>query len=128
MFRFLKRALNLRKFARWTFESDSSDSMARDSRDRFFSNPFPDFTPESAHELVESLKVQKNQKFLARVNERWKAVEDKFQYMDQHDYSVYTGTAGLALLKLKRNPNDAENLKVIPLKFIVRLTFLQMRY
>ncbi|XP_044753496.1 glutathione S-transferase LANCL1 [Coccinella septempunctata] len=124
MFDLIKRLLDLRKFSRWSFQSYKM------SKDRFFSNPFPDFTPENAHELVESLKVQKNQKFSAKVYQRWEAVEGKFPYIDKHDYSVYTGTSGLALLKLKKDPNNPENLKeileLIPLKRLKnkRHTFL----
>lgn len=100
------------------------------ARDRFFHNPFTDFTTENAHELVESLKIHKNEKFIEKVNERWDAVEEKFQYIDQHDYTVYTGTAGLALLKLKKDPDNPNNLKdildLLPLKRLKnrRHTFL----
>lgn len=37
----------------------------------------------------------------------------KFDYLDFHDYSVYTGTSGIALLKLRYNNTDKNNLKEI---------------
>ncbi|KAK9889522.1 hypothetical protein WA026_006876 [Henosepilachna vigintioctopunctata] len=83
------------------------------SRERFFSNPFADFTAENAHEVIEIKNLQKNQKFFSKVNERWTSVEDKFKYVDPHDYSVYTGTSGIALLKLKKDPKNTRNLKEI---------------
>lgn len=51
-------------------------------------------------------------RFCKCVNAKWKATEEQFQYLDFKDYSVYTGTAGYALLKLRKDPNNPKNLKV----------------
>ncbi|KAL3268793.1 hypothetical protein HHI36_007889 [Cryptolaemus montrouzieri] len=100
------------------------------SRDRFFTNPFSDFTPENAHEVIENKQVQKNHNLFVKLNEKWHSVEEKLRNIDHSDYSVYTGTAGIALLKLKKSPNDLQNLKeileLLPLKRLKnrRHTFL----
>lgn len=97
------------------------------SRDKFFPNPYPDYSTENAKDLIidkevewqtlhwkvltEKLQLNPNCKLTTALNEKWEETIAKFQYLDYNDNSVYTGTSGVALLKLKRNPEDEENLK-----------------
>lgn len=47
------------------------------------------------------------------LTEKWANIERQFDELDYRDYTVYTGTAGIALLKWKKFGNDTKNLKVI---------------
>lgn len=49
----------------------------------------------------------------------------KFESLDYSDYSVYTGTSGVALLYFKKAPDDPENLQQI--KQLLSLSRLKKR-
>lgn len=57
-------------------------------------------------------KIKPNSKISVGVKAKWQSTVSKLQYLDFNDYSVYTGTSGIALLKLKKDPNNIENLQV----------------
>lgn len=99
--------------------------------EKYFRNPFDDYTKETAKELIENNLVTKKYsltlcggiyKFMLQVspkckiscslNAKWQATINKCQCLDYNDYSVYTGTSGIALLKLKKDPENVESLQV----------------
>lgn len=69
------------------------------------------------------LQVKPNSKLALGIEEKWKEYNAKFRSVEYGDYSVYTGTSGIALLKLKRAPDDIENLKEV--KTLLCLSYLK---
>lgn len=59
--------------------------------------------------LVNQLSPQS--KIVSSSEEIWNSLENSWYTLDFSDYSVYTGTAGIALLKLKKFGDDQKNLK-----------------
>lgn len=82
------------------------------SKEKFFLNTIPDYSPENAQHLIENKKVHRSH-LINKLEEKWISTEEKFKYVDHNDYSVYTGISGLALLKLLKSPDDVQNLKEI---------------
>jgi hypothetical protein len=82
------------------------------SLDKFFENPFEDYTSENACCVIEDGAIKCDCKIACQLNEKWKNTLAQFKYLDYNDYSVYTGTAGVALLKLKKDPDSKQNLQV----------------
>nr|CAI5852590.1 unnamed protein product [Callosobruchus analis] len=67
-------------------------------------------TPFSfASDIDEQLK--KDHPVSLELEKKWHETETKLQMMDLNDYSVYTGTSGVALLKMKRDPTNLDVLK-----------------
>ncbi|KAJ8910863.1 hypothetical protein NQ315_010810 [Exocentrus adspersus] len=74
----------------------------------YFRNPFEDYSKETAKELIENNSISPKSKISLGLNSKWQATLDKFQNLDYNDYSVYTGTSGVALLKLKKEHHCTE--------------------
>ncbi|XP_056635738.1 lanC-like protein 2 [Diorhabda sublineata] len=70
---------------------------------KFFNNPYDDYTPDGLQET--KTKVSQC------INLKWQSTLEKLLTLDYNDYSVYTGTAGIALLKLNKEPDDIKTIK-----------------
>ncbi|KAF2895694.1 hypothetical protein ILUMI_10474 [Ignelater luminosus] len=91
--------------------SVSSGAMA--VRMRHFENPFDDYSVKSAESVITRNKISSNSSIVTELESKWAKTIRKFQNLDFRDTSVYTGTSGVALLKLLKNPNDESNLMEI---------------
>lgn len=69
------------------------------------------------------LQIKPNSKLALAIEQKWKEYNAKFRSVEYGDYSVYTGTSGIALLKLKRAPDDIDNLKEV--KALLCLSYLK---
>ncbi|XP_018560773.1 lanC-like protein 2 [Anoplophora glabripennis] len=76
--------------------------------EKYFRNPFDDYSREVAKELIENNLVSKKCKISCNLSAKWQATLNKCQCLDYNDYSVYTGTSGIALLKLRKDPDNVE--------------------
>ncbi|CAG9862428.1 unnamed protein product [Phyllotreta striolata] len=76
---------------------------------KFFVNPFEDYNEAEDH--IPDMGIVP--RYCTCIEDRWRSTEEQFQNLDFKDYSVYTGTSGYALLKLKKEPNIPKNLKEI---------------
>ncbi|KAJ3643298.1 hypothetical protein Zmor_026020 [Zophobas morio] len=81
------------------------------SRDRFFENPFEDFCEDTACCVINCGQIKCDCKLACKLEEKWKNTLAQFKHLDFNDYSVYTGTAGIALLKLKKDDQSKQNLQ-----------------
>ncbi|GJQ75453.1 hypothetical protein Trydic_g17543 [Trypoxylus dichotomus] len=90
-----------------------------------FSNPFEDYSIESAKNVISNNQIDKNCKVVSFINEKWDITLRKLNYLDPNDYSVYTGTSGIALLKLLKDPENKANL--LEVKKLLRLDHLKYR-
>ncbi|KAF5278469.1 hypothetical protein FQA39_LY05958 [Lamprigera yunnana] len=97
---------------------------------RHFKNPFEDYNLERAKQVISHDKLHPESKVVCTVESKWARMANKFQNLDPSDYSVYTGTAGIALLRFLKDPEDKTNLReiqqLLPLRKLKnkRLTFL----
>ncbi|XP_017775526.1 PREDICTED: lanC-like protein 2 [Nicrophorus vespilloides] len=99
---------------------------------KFFPNPFPNFSTENAKDVIFGDTVRDNSIIKTSIEEKWCKTKDRIRHELKHnDLTVYTGTAGIALLYLRKAPNDLENLKEVrsflktnSIKSKRRLTFL----
>lgn len=80
---------------------------------RYFNNPYDDYTPEAAEGLISANKLHVDSKVTSVVQSKWDWTMDQFTHLDFSDTSVYTGTSGIALLKLLKDPNDQKNLEEV---------------
>lgn len=80
---------------------------------RYFNNPYDDFSPEAAEALISSNKLHTDSIVACAVQTKWDWTMGRLDHLDFSDNSVYTGTSGIALLKLLKDPNGEQNLKEI---------------
>ncbi|KAI4461498.1 lanc-like protein [Holotrichia oblita] len=90
---------------------------------KHFDNPFPDYSIDSAKNVVFNNEINEKSKVIACFGERWDNTLKRLNNLDFNDYSVYTGTSGIALLKLLRNSDDKANL--LEVKKLLRLNHLK---
>lgn len=62
--------------------------------------------------ILRTFQLNKTLTICQCLENKWNTVLRKFDYLDYNDYSVYTGTSGVALLKLRYNDSDKKHLKV----------------
>ncbi|KAJ8982122.1 hypothetical protein NQ317_002848 [Molorchus minor] len=77
--------------------------------DKYFTNPFPDYSKEIAQQIITNNTLNPNTKISLGLKAKWQETMMKLQNIDTSDYSVYTGTSGVALLKLKKGPTQFTN-------------------
>ncbi|CAH1966130.1 unnamed protein product [Acanthoscelides obtectus] len=77
---------------------------------KYFKNPFPDYS-ENCPDFLEGGRLRSDHPIALELDNKWKEIEVKLQALDCSDYSVYTGTSGIALLKMKRDPTNANTLR-----------------
>ncbi|KAF5307940.1 hypothetical protein FQR65_LT06507 [Abscondita terminalis] len=92
---------------------------------RHFENPFTDYNPEVAGKVISSNSLNSGSKVVCAVESKWATTVDKLLELDFNDTSVYTGTSGIALLKLLKDPYDVSNLAEI--KHLLSLRRLKLR-
>ena len=63
-------------------------------------------------------KIPKDGKIASCLNDKWEAFLERIKLFETRDYSVYTGTSGVGLLRLLRNP-DKQNLEVVSMYLTV---------
>lgn len=81
------------------------------TRPRHFDNTFIDYNAEVARTVVSSYSLHSESKIVCAVEPKWEKTLERLQQIDNKDTSVYTGTSGIALLKLLKNPHDVANLE-----------------
>lgn len=58
------------------------------------------------------LKVKATSKITAKLAAKWEFTLEELKNWTSTDYSVYTGTAGIGLLFLRKAPDEPQNLRV----------------
>ncbi|XP_044261291.1 lanC-like protein 2 [Tribolium madens] len=81
------------------------------SQDRCFNNPFDDYSSEAACCVIENGTIKCDCKLSCDLEKKWHDTLAHFKYLEYNDYSVYTGTSGIALLKLKKDPDSKQILQ-----------------
>lgn len=79
---------------------------------KHFENSFDDYTPDEYQKLVTNNEINKQSKLYRGLENKWQETLRRFENLDFNDYSIYTGTSGVALLKFKKDPDDPNNLQV----------------
>lgn len=85
--------------------------MSHKVKMKHFENPFEDYTPERYEKLVTNNEINKQSRLYCELENKWQETLRRFK--EFNDYSIYTGTSGVALLKFKKAPDDPKNLQEI---------------
>ncbi|KAG5891381.1 hypothetical protein JTB14_020110 [Gonioctena quinquepunctata] len=78
---------------------------------KYFENSYEDYS--GGDSLLHNNSIKRNHKISKGLNEKWQNTDSKLRHLDLNDNSVYTGTSGVALLKLKKDPNNKDNLREV---------------
>lgn len=83
--------------------------------DRFFPNKFDDYTIETAADLIENNKPKESSTLKQLLPQKWQSFRDinRANTTKDRDYTVYTGSAGIAMVKLLKSPHDPETLEEV---------------
>lgn len=81
---------------------------------KHFENPFPDYCDQAALDVLDGNEIMPSYKVRKCVDAKWQSITAKIdKYIEKYkkDASVYTGTAGLAMLYLQKDAKNPEYLK-----------------
>ncbi|XP_030766616.1 glutathione S-transferase LANCL1-like [Sitophilus oryzae] len=78
-----------------------------------FKNVYDDYTEQNAKPHIENKTVSTGSLIKSRLNFKWESTLKELEDWNSTDYSVYTGTAGVGMLLLRKAPNDKKNLRNI---------------
>lgn len=87
-----------------------------------FKNHFDDYTEKNAKPHIENKTLSVTTKITARLNIKWESILPEVENWTSSDYSIYTGTAGVGLLFMRKAPDDLHNLRTI------RKNYLQLEH
>ncbi|CAH0554962.1 unnamed protein product [Brassicogethes aeneus] len=80
---------------------------------KYFKNPFPDYSPEIATKFILDKRLKPNISIVTLLPEKWQITMETLEKADRKDVTMYTGTGGIALLKYLKDPNNPEVLQEI---------------
>ncbi|CAH1155928.1 unnamed protein product [Phaedon cochleariae] len=89
------------KLPKWQVDQHSNEM-------KYFKNTYKDYSPSE-----DSLLLKLRSLISSLVDEKWKSTVHTFLNLESDNYSVYTGTSGIALLKLKKLPFERGNLEEV---------------
>ncbi|XP_022918485.1 lanC-like protein 2 [Onthophagus taurus] len=98
--------------------------------ERHFENPFPEYSEDSAKNVISNKTIDKLNKVVTGLDEKWETCMRQLSQCQSHDYTVYTGTSGIAMLRFLKDPDDKANLLEVKRLLMLnnlkkkRLTFL----
>ncbi|XP_074031807.1 glutathione S-transferase LANCL1 [Leptinotarsa decemlineata] len=99
----------IRSFSKYIFDHWYKQNSEMSSK--YFKNCYEDFT--KGESILSNNMIRKDSKISLGLMEKWQSTVRQLDNLDFSDYSVYTGTSGIALLKLKKDPEDKNNLKEV---------------
>ncbi|XP_018327913.1 lanC-like protein 2 [Agrilus planipennis] len=77
-----------------------------------FPNNFPDYSPNNTLISEKSL-LNRNTSIVLGLNSKWETTSLRLKEIELSDYSIYTGSTGIALLRLLKEPFNKPNLKEV---------------
>lgn len=78
-----------------------------------FQNQYDDYSVDAAKPHIDNKTVKTTSKITAKLAAKWEFTLEELKNWTSTDYSVYTGTAGIGLLFLRKAPEDPRNLRSI---------------
>ncbi|XP_066155802.1 glutathione S-transferase LANCL1 [Euwallacea fornicatus] len=96
-----------------------------------FKNQYDDYSQGAAEPHIENHTIKVTSNITAKLAAKWEFTLEELKNWRSTDYSVYTGTAGIGLLFLRKSPDDVHNLRNIRKNYLQleqlknrRITFL----
>ncbi|XP_060527806.1 lanC-like protein 2 [Cylas formicarius] len=94
--------------------SPGSQPQSPNMEKYYFKNDYEDYTENNAQNHIKNkTQVSNTSRISLRLGFKWDETLKELENWTTDDYSVYTGTAGVAMLLLRQAPNDRTNLKHI---------------
>lgn len=81
--------------------------------DKFFSNPYQDYSQKLATTVLHNGNLRQDSALVQSLSDKWNTFLERTTDSYNRDYTVYTGNAGIALVKLLKDPHDPDVLQEI---------------